>query len=332
MPLLATLEGETTGISLNDLFDVNDYLGIKYFGAPKWDAIKKYACMITQKAAERPTIFFIENLVNDYPADYQGRGGELMGYCDPVGIACMGAPAWNTLKNKIDSELLGFSITGAISSAASKVGSAINKTANVVKDVATAPKTVFNKIWTETPLKYTPGGIFVKKAGEVEDKITSPVKTGVQKVIDESSGVMYTIATETPVKYTGTGQLIRLIEKTKEASGVTTKGTAGVYDSPEVEARKLAEEAAKEAEIKKKKAAAAARAWSSAQASANASIEKQKVEKQAAEAAAAAIEAEQEAAALNENLKQTQETLSDKYAPWVLGGCGLLLALAVMKK
>ena len=158
-----------------------------------------------------------------------------------------------------------------------------------------------------------------------EKFVDNPTKEALQQTLDTTSGVVYKIATESPLKYLPTAQIIAATEKAKETANITSPGTAAVYPTE-------AEAAAAEAEKKKKRAAAAAAAWSSAQASANASIEKQKIQKQAAEAQAEAIAAQQEAEALQQNLQQTQETLSNKYAPWVLAGCGALLALAILKK
>lgn len=341
MALLATLEGEAGTISLNDLFDVNDFLGVRYFGPEKWDQIKKCACIITSNAANNPTLFFLSNLKKDVPASSSNLGACLMGYNDVMGRRCMGAPAWAAVKNKINCELLGWNPISAVKDAASTAVSAVTTAA---KAVTSAPKTALDFVNKNTFLKYSPVNKVFSTLVDAKDKyIDSPVKTAAQQVVDASSGVMYKVATETPLKYTGTGQIIKAVEEVREGGGVTSPGTANVYPSAaEVEAeRKRQEEAAaaeaariaaEEAEKKKQKAAAAARAWSSAQASANASIEQQKLKKQAAEAEAEAIAAQQEAEALQQNLQQTQETLSSKYAPWVLAGCGALLALAVLKK
>ncbi len=342
MALLATLEGDNGTISLNDLFDVNDFLGVRYFGPEKWDQIKKCACIITSNAANNPTLFFLSNLKKDVPASSSNLGACLMGYNDVMGRRCMGAPAWAAVKNKINCELLGsWNPISAVKDAASTAVSAVTTAA---KAVTSAPKTALDFVNKNTFLKYSPVNKVFSTLVDAKDKyIDSPVKTAAQQVIDASSGVMYKVATETPLKYTGTGQIIKAVEEVREGGGVTSPGTANVYPSAaEVEAeRKRQEEAAaaeaariaaEEAEKKKQKAAAAARAWSSAQASANASIEQQKLKKQAAEAEAEAIAAQQEAEALQQNLQQTQETLSSKYAPWVLAGCGALLALAVLKK
>ena len=40
MAQLCTLEGEYKGLSIDDLFDVNDFLGVKIFGVDNWNKIK----------------------------------------------------------------------------------------------------------------------------------------------------------------------------------------------------------------------------------------------------------------------------------------------------
>lgn len=331
MALLATLEGETGGISLNDLFDVNDFLGIRYFGPEKWDKIKKCACIITSNAANNPTLFFLSNLKKDVPANSSNLGACLMGYNDVMGRRCMGAPAWNAVKNKIDCELLGWNpisaVKEAVTSIGEKAGEVLRPATNVTKKILDTPMKVYSKVINAIPgSQYNPVTQLYNKYTDTKEKfVDNPTKEALQQTLDTTSGVVYKIATESPLKYLPTAQIIAATEKAKETANITSPGTAAVYPTE-------AEAAAAEAEKKKKKAAAAAAAWSQAQASANASIEKQKIQKQAAEAQAEAIAAQQEAEALQQNLQQTQQTLSNKYAPWVLAGCGALLALAILKK
>lgn len=321
MALLATLEGENGTITLDDLFDVNDFLGVRYFGPENWNRIKKCACIITSNASNSPVVFWLDNLKNEYPQPSE-LSKCLFGFNDRLGARCMGAPAWNAVKSKIDNELLGsFSITKGLK----KVGSAVKKGASVVKDVATAPLTIGEKLWTETPLKYTPGGVFVEKASDIREKVSTPIKDAAQYTADKTSQLLYTAATETPLKYTGYGQMTKLIEKAREAAGITTPGTADVYESQEeINAKKRA---AAEA------AAKAASAASAKQAQQLAAAKKLKAEKeQTAAAQAEAIAAQQEAAATATALEHANETLSSKYAPWILGGAGLLVALSILKK
>lgn len=320
MALLSTLEGDSETITLNDLFDVNDFLGVKYFGPEDWDRIKKCACIITSNAKNNPVVFFLDNLKNDYPQPSR-LSNCLFGFNDRLGRRVMGAPAWNSVKSKIDSELLGISVTGAIK----KVGSGIKKAANVVETVATAPLKAGEYVWTETPLKYTPGGYFVKKTSEARETVATPIKDATQYVTDKTSQLLYTAATETPLKYTGYGVMTRLAEKGREAAGITSPGTADVYETQEeidAKKRKAAEASAK-----------AASAASAKQAQQLAAAKKLKAEKeQTAAAQAEAIAAQQEAAATATALEHANETLSSKYAPWILGGAGLLVALSILKK
>lgn len=320
MALLATLEGENGTITLDDLFDVNDFLGVRYFGPENWNRIKKCACIITSNASNSPVVFWIDNLKNDYPQPSE-LSKCLFGFNDRLGAVCMGAPAWNAVKSKIDAELLGFSITGAVK----KVGGAVKSAANVAKTVATAPLTIGEKIWTETPLKYTPGGYFVEKASEAREAVATPITDAAQMVTDKTSQLLYTAATETPLKYTGAGQLMALTEKAREATGVTSPGTADVYESEEEIIRQ-----------KRAAAEAAARAASAASVAESKRITAEKKVKaqaeQTAQAQAEAIAAAQAQAATQTALEQTQATLTSKYAPWLLGGAGVLLALSILKK
>lgn len=320
--MLATLEGNEKGITLNDLFDVNDYLGIKYFGPEDWNRVKKCACLITMKAAKNPVLFYIDSLKDDYKEFKPSQLANcVFGFNDAAGVELMGSLPWERCKLKIDNDLLGLSITGGLK----KIGSGIKKTAGVVKDVVTAPITIGEKVWTQTPLKYTPGGKFVKKTSELREKVAEPIKDAGQTVADKTSQLLYTAATQTPLKYTGYGQVTKFIEKAREASGVTSKGTADVYQSEEeinAQKRAAAEAAAK--------AASKASAVTTANRDAEKKLKAEAEQKAAAEAAAAAAAAEQ--AATQTQLEQTQATLTSKYAPWVLGGCGLLLALSILKK
>ena len=321
--ILATLEGNEKGITLNDLFDVNDYLGVKYFGPEDWNRVKKCACIITMKAAKNPVLFYIDSLKDDYK-DYKPSqlANCVFGFNDAAGVELMGSLPWERCKLKIDNDLLGLSIGGALK----KVGSGIKKAAGIAYDVATVPIKAGEYIMEKTPLKYTPGAKWYKKTTGLKEKfVDTPVKSGAQQIVDKTSETMYKFATETPFKYTGAGQIVKYLEKGREAAGITSPGTAEVYQSEE--------------EIKRQKRAAAEAAAKAASAASTAkskeitAAKKLKAEaEQKAAAEAAAAEAAAEAAATQQQLQQTQATLTSKYAPWVLGGCGLLLALSILKK
>lgn len=333
MALLATLEGDTMdkGISLNDLFDVNDFLGIKYFGPYDWDRIKKYACQITRTAANRPTVFFIENLSKNYPKN-AGYGSALMGYNDTLGVACMGAPAWETVKNKIDYELLGgwnplSSVKDAVTSIGEKVGEVFRPVTNTTKKVLDVPMKIYSKIINSVPgSQYNPVTQLYNTFTDTKEKfVDNPTKEVLQQTVDTSSGVIYKIATESPLKYLPTAQLIAATEKARETANITSPGTAGVY---------MTAAQAEEEEKKKKEAAARHAAMASQQATQYENEQRAKILAQnaAAKAQAEAVTAQEEAAVIQQNLEQTQATLSNKYAPWILGGAGLLLALSILKK
>lgn len=321
--MLATLEGNEKGITLNDLFDVNDYLGIKYFGPEDWNRVKKCACIITMKAAKNPVLFYIDSLKDDYK-DYKPSqlANCVFGFNDAAGVELMGSLPWDRCKLKIDNDLLGLSIGGALK----KVGSGIKKAAGIAYDVATVPIKAGEYIMEKTPLKYTPGAKWYKKTTGLKEKfVDTPVKSGAQQIVDKTSETMYKFATETPFKYTGAGQIVKYLEKGREAAGITSPGTAEVYQSEEEIKRQ--KRAAAEAAAK---AASAASTAKSKEITAAKKLKAEAEQKAAAEAAAAAAAAEQ--AATQNQLEQTQAVLTSKYAPWVLGGCGLLLALSILKK
>lgn len=332
MALLATLEGETMdkGISLNDLFDVNDFLGIKYFGPYDWDRIKKYACQITRTAANRPNVFFIENLSKNYPKN-AGYGSALMGYNDTLGVACMGAPAWETVKNKIDCELLGWNpisaVKDAVTSIGEKAGEVLRPATNITKKILDTPLKIYSKVINAVPgSQYNPVTQLYNKYTDTKEKfVDNPTKEVLQQTVDTSSGVIYKIATESPLKYLPTAQLIAATEKARETAGITSPGTAGVY---------MTAAQAEEEEKKKKEAAARHAALASQQATQFENERRAKIlaEDASAKAQAEAATAQAEAAVIQQNLEQTQATLSNKYAPWILGGAGLLLALSILKK
>lgn len=322
--MLATLEGNEKGITLDDLFDVNDYLGVKYFGPEDWNRIKKYACIITMKAAKNPVLFYIDSLKDDYK-DYKPSelANCVFGFNDAAGRELMGSIPWERLKVKMDNELLGgFSIGGLVKD----IGSGIKTAAGYAYDVATAPIKAGEYIIEKTPLKYTPGAKWYKTTtGLKEQYVDTPVKSGAQQIVDKTSETMYKFATETPFKYTGAGQIVKYLEKGREAAGITSPGTAEVYESEEeiIRQKRAAAEAAA-------KAASAASTSLSKDITAAKKLQAEKEQTAAAEAAAAAAAAE--AATTQTQLEQTQATLTSKYAPWVLGGCGLLLALSILKK
>ena len=321
--MLATLEGNEKGITLNDLFDVNDYLGVKYFGPEDWNRVKKCACIITMKAAKNPVLFYIDSLKDDYK-DYKPSqlANCVFGFNDAAGVELMGSLPWERCKVKIDNELLGLSIGGVIN----KIGSGIKTAAGYAYDVATAPIKAGEYIMEKTPLKYTPGAKWYKTTKEYKEKyVDTPVKSTTQAVVDKASGTMYKFATETPLKYTGIGQIVKYLEKGREAAGVTSPGTAEVYESEEEKIRRMRAEEAEARRLKEEaeqKEAEEIRQMRAAEAAAR-RLKDETEQKEAAEAAQAATQ---------NQLEQTQAVLTSKYAPWVLGGAGLLLALSIFKK
>lgn len=312
MAYLATLEGE--GITLDDLFNVNDYLGVKYFGVDAWNRIKNYACKLTESAANSPIMFCIANCDKDFTKPSE-LSCALFGFVDDMGVCAMGSTAWNTLKCRLDGELLG----GWLTSAVKKVGSGVSSAANVVKEIATAPLTAANYIATETPLKYTPGAYLYNKATEAKDKyIDQPVKDTVQTVTDLTSSALYNVSTKTPLKYTGIGQIMKLAQKAREAAGITSKGTAQVYESDAAKAEREASEAAEAQRLAEAAARGAAKAAEKASQQRTAGVEQAKIKK--------------EQATTQKALEVMENRAESKYKPIVMAGVFGLLALAVLKK
>lgn len=111
MAYLTTLEGDDTAtapITINDLFAVNDFYGIKLFG-DAWPDVKKAAAIIAQRAANSPIMFYIRSQANNNatPGKSSAMGRKLWGYNDRAGVELLGAPCWNAVKSEFD-ELLGW--------------------------------------------------------------------------------------------------------------------------------------------------------------------------------------------------------------------------------
>lgn len=111
MAYLQTLEGEDTAtapITINDLFAVNDFYGLKLFG-DAWPDVKKAAAIIAQRAANSPIMFYIRSQANNNatPGQSSAMGRKLWGYNDRAGVELLGAPCWNAVKSEFD-ELLGW--------------------------------------------------------------------------------------------------------------------------------------------------------------------------------------------------------------------------------
>lgn len=110
MAYLTTFEGETDAVPLNigDLFEVNDFFGVKLFG-DAWPQVKQAAAIIAQKAAQDPIMFYLRAQGNNQAAPSRSSeiGRKLWGYNDRAGVELLGAPCWGALKGEFD-ELLGW--------------------------------------------------------------------------------------------------------------------------------------------------------------------------------------------------------------------------------
>lgn len=170
MAELATLEGAQTRISLNDLFNVNDYLGVKYFGLDDWNKIKKYACEITQKAAKNPVLFYVDSLKVDYPTYQESPLSKaIFGFNDAYGSAAFGSIPWGRLKVKLDNELL-----GGIWDTIKKGIGYVDMFSNLP---GTAAKSAITYVSEKTPLKEIPTySFFYEKIYQPGNKLLSYVR------------------------------------------------------------------------------------------------------------------------------------------------------------
>ena len=170
MAQLCTLEGEYKGLSIDDLFDVNDFLGVKIFGVDNWNKIKSYACQIAQNAVNSPTFFYIESLKNDYP-NYKASpiSNRLFGFRDAEGVALLGSLPWERLKVTMDAELLG----GFWDYVKKGIGY-IDTFSNLP---GTAAKSAITYASEETPLKEIPTyNFFYEKIYQPGNKLISYVR------------------------------------------------------------------------------------------------------------------------------------------------------------
>lgn len=112
MAYLTTFEGEDTAtaapLTIQDLFNVNDYYGVKLFG-DAWNDVKRAAAIIAQRAVNAPILFYIrsQGKANAAPGRSSEMGRKLWGYNDAAGVELLGAPTWGAVKNEFD-ELLGW--------------------------------------------------------------------------------------------------------------------------------------------------------------------------------------------------------------------------------
>ena len=109
MALITTFEGVQNPITVNDLFNVNDYMGVRMFGPDAWPQVKQAAAIIAQRAANAPILFFLRSQGTNTQASGQSSelGRQLWGYNDRAGVELLGAAAWGAVKNEFD-ELLGW--------------------------------------------------------------------------------------------------------------------------------------------------------------------------------------------------------------------------------
>lgn len=163
MAYLTTLEGDDTAtapISINDLFAVNDFYGIKLFG-DAWPDVKKAAAIIAQRAANSPIMFYIRSQANNNatPGQSSAMGRKLWGYNDRAGVELLGAPCWNAVKSEFD-ELLGWNPFSTIKKVGETLLTPVTWAANkleqsnipVIKQVGTSVKFITSMGTEFTPI------------------------------------------------------------------------------------------------------------------------------------------------------------------------------------
>ena len=136
MALLTTFEGTETQaapLTISDLFNVNDYFGVKLFG-DAWNDIKRAAAIIAQRAVNAPIMFYISSLSNNQaaPGKSSEAGRKLWGYNDAAGVELLGAPCWGAVKNEFD-ELLGWNPFTTVKNVFKTVRTPFDWTANKVE-------------------------------------------------------------------------------------------------------------------------------------------------------------------------------------------------------
>lgn len=163
MAYLTTLEGDDTAtapITINDLFAVNDFYGIKLFG-DAWPDVKKAAAIIAQRAANSPIMFYIRSQANNNatPGKSSAMGRKLWGYNDRAGVELLGAPCWNAVKSEFD-ELLGWNPFSTLKKVGSTLMYPVTWTANkleqsnipIVKQLGTSVKFITSMGTEFTPI------------------------------------------------------------------------------------------------------------------------------------------------------------------------------------
>lgn len=164
MAYLTTFEGEDTEtaapITIQDLFNVNDYYGVKLFGNA-WNDVKRAAAIIAQRAVNAPILFYIRAQGNAKaaPGTSSEMGRKLWGYNDRAGVELLGAPTWGAVKSEFD-ELLGWNPFSTIKKVGSTLLTPVTWAANkleqsnipIVKQVGTSVKFITSMGTEFTPI------------------------------------------------------------------------------------------------------------------------------------------------------------------------------------
>lgn len=164
MAYLTTFEGEDTAtaapITIQDLFNVNDYYGVKLFGNA-WNDVKRAAAIIAQRALNAPILFYIRAQGNAKaaPGTSSEMGRKLWGYNDRAGVELLGAPTWGAVKSEFD-ELLGWNPFSTIKKVGSTLLTPVTWAANkleqsnipVIKQVGTSVKFITSMGTEFTPI------------------------------------------------------------------------------------------------------------------------------------------------------------------------------------
>ena len=164
MAYLTTFEGDDTAtaapITIKDLFNVNDYYGVKLFGNA-WNDVKRAAAIIAQRAVNAPILFYIRAQGNAKaaPGTSSEMGRKLWGYNDRAGVELLGAPTWGAVKSEFD-ELLGWNPFSTIKKVGSTLLTPVTWAANkleqsnipIVKQVGTSVKFITSMGTEFTPI------------------------------------------------------------------------------------------------------------------------------------------------------------------------------------
>ena len=243
MAYLQTLEGEDTAtapISINDLFAVNDFYGIKLFG-DAWPDVKRAAAIIAQRAANSPIMFYIRSQANNNatPGQSSAMGRKLWGYNDRAGVELLGAPCWNAVKSEFD-ELLGWNPFSTIKKVGETLLTPVTWAANkleqsnipVIKQVGTSVKfitsmgTEFTPITTGERLTNLAQAKGYVTQGEIDEAYRIEKEAQRQQALKDSAARASKAAAEAAKAKQEYENKLQALEQVAAATGMDTAAAA----------------------------------------------------------------------------------------------------------